>query len=318
MRHRLEHAAVLVVRGIVRPWPMSWVRGFGAGLGQLLYVFDRRHRAIALDNLRNAFPGRSETERRAIARGVFAHLGRLVLELLKIDGMRRETLLALVESEGDERVRDAYARGKGVLFFSGHFGYWEVFAIGHALRVAPMSLVVRPLDNPLLDLLLERVRQQTGNSMIPRQGGVRRILRELAANHGVGILIDQHLHGPDAIEVQFFGRPAATTSALAALALRTGAPVIPVFGLPLPGGRYRLVAEHAVQPPSADTPDAVREFTQRCTDVLEMYVRRYPDQWLWMHRRWRTESGSRDSVGATGSLGSGSAGSSGSTGEPVE
>jgi KDO2-lipid IV(A) lauroyltransferase len=101
------------------------------------------------------------------------------------------------------------------------------------------------------------------------------------------MLIDQHMHSPDAIYVDFFERPAATTSMLAALALRTGAPVVPVFALPLPGGRYRLIYEHAVPPPDQDSPDAVREFTQRCTDVLEMYVRRHPSQWLWMHRRWR-------------------------------
>ena len=123
--------------------------------------------------------------------------------------------------------------------------------------------------------------------MIYRQGAVRRVLKTLAAGEGVAMLIDQHMHSPDAIWVDFFERPAATTSTLAALALRTGAPVIPVFALPLPGGRYRLIYEHAVEPPAADGPDAIREFTQRCTDVLEMYVRRHPELWLWMHRRWR-------------------------------
>ncbi len=101
------------------------------------------------------------------------------------------------------------------------------------------------------------------------------------------MLIDQHIQTADAVYVDFFNRPAATTSALAALALRTGAPVVPVFALPLPGGRFRMVYEHAVEPPPGDDPDAIRDFTQRCTDVLEMYVRRYPDLWLWMHRRWR-------------------------------
>jgi KDO2-lipid IV(A) lauroyltransferase len=101
------------------------------------------------------------------------------------------------------------------------------------------------------------------------------------------MLIDQHMHSPDAIWVDFFERPAATTSTLAALALRTGAPVVPVFALPVAGGRYRMIYEHAVEPPDADAPEAIREFTQRCTDVLEMYVRRNPELWLWMHRRWR-------------------------------
>jgi KDO2-lipid IV(A) lauroyltransferase len=103
----------------------------------------------------------------------------------------------------------------------------------------------------------------------------------------VAVLIDQHMHSPDAIWVDFFQRPAATTSTVAALAIRTGAPVVPVFALPLPGGRYRMIYEHPVEPPRGDGPEAIHEFTQRCTDVLEMYVRRHPELWLWMHRRWR-------------------------------
>jgi KDO2-lipid IV(A) lauroyltransferase len=158
-----------------------------------------------------------------------------------------------------------------------------------ALRIEPTSLLARPLDNPLLDAMLEDIRTSTGNRVIQRRGAVRRILKDLAAGRGVAILIDQHLHESDAVYVGFFQRPAATTSALAAMALRTGAPVIPVFALPLPRGRYRLIYERAVEPPPADAPDAVREFTQRCTDVLEMYVRRHPDLWLWMHRRWRDQ-----------------------------
>ena len=107
----------------------------------------------------------------------------------------------------------------------------------------------------------------------------------------LAVLIDQHMTSPDAIYVDFFGRPASTTSTLAALALRTGAPVIPLFAFPLPGGRYRMIYEHPVEPPSSEGPEAVREFTQRCTDVLEMHVRRHPELWLWMHRRWRDAPG---------------------------
>jgi KDO2-lipid IV(A) lauroyltransferase len=131
------------------------------------------------------------------------------------------------------------------------------------------------------------MRTRTGNSVIYRQGAIRRVLRQLQAGEGVGILIDQHIQNRDAIYVQFFDRPAATTSAVAALALRTGAPVVPLFALPLGGGRYRMVYEHPIEPPAPGAAHAVQEFTQRCTDVLEMYVRRHPELWLWMHRRWR-------------------------------
>jgi KDO2-lipid IV(A) lauroyltransferase len=220
---------------------------------------------------------------------MFAHFGSLLLELLKFANYTPEQMRKAVDVEGEERARQAYAQQRGVLFFTGHFGYWEIHAIAEPLLNRPISVLARALDNVRLNEMLERIRTSTGNSVIYRQGAVRRILRELGANHGVALLIDQHLHTPDAVYVDFFRRPAATTSALAALALRTGAPVIPVFALPLPRGRYRLVYEHPVDPPRADTPDAVRDFTQRCTDVLEMYVRRHPTLWLWMHRRWRDQ-----------------------------
>ena len=142
-----------------------------------------------------------------------------------------------------------------------------------------------------------RCARATGNSVIHRRGALRQILRALGDNQGVAILIDQHIQTSEAVVVDFFNRPAATTSAVAALALRTGAPIVPVFALPLPGGRYRMIYEHPVVPPPADHPDAVREFTQRCTDVLEMYVRRYPSSWLWMHRRWRDAAARRGHPG---------------------
>jgi KDO2-lipid IV(A) lauroyltransferase len=285
--HRLEYWAVMAARATARPMPMGVVLAAGTALGRAFHAADGAHRRLALKNLEAAFPSRPAAERAAIARDMFAHFGRLLTVLLKFSTMRPDQMLARVEFEGDERVRSAHGLGKGVLLFTGHFGYWEINALVHALALHPMSVLARPLDNPLLHDLLERVRGRTGNGVIYRRGAVRRVLRALAANQAVAVLIDQHIQTADAVYVDFFNRPAATTSALAALAMRTGAPVIPVFALPLPGGRFRMVYEHAVDPPRADNPDALRDFTQRCTDVLEMYVRRYPGLWLWMHRRWR-------------------------------
>jgi KDO2-lipid IV(A) lauroyltransferase len=242
---------------------------------------------VADANLATAFPQRTAEERRAITREMFGHFGRLLLELLRFSTLSHQQMRAAIEFDGDERARAAYAQGKGVLFFTGHFGYWEIHAIVHALGLQPIAVLARALDNPELHALLEQVRTSTGNTVIYRQGAIRRVLRALQSGQGIAMLIDQHMHSPDAIYVDFFERPAATTSMLAALALRTGAPVVPVFALPLPGGRYRMIYEHPVAPPRADSPDAIREFTQRCTDVLEMYVRRQPSLWLWMHRRWR-------------------------------
>jgi Kdo2-lipid IVA lauroyltransferase/acyltransferase len=290
-RHRLEYGAVMGVIQLVRLAPMRLVLGAGTLIGTAFYLFDRPHRRLAVRNLQSAFPLRSEAECRQIARGMFSHFGRLLTVLLKFSTMRPEQMLACVEFEGEERVMTAHAEGRGVLLFTGHFGFWEINALVHALEMKPMAVLARPLDNPLLNDLLESVRRRTGNSVIYRRGAIRRVLRALASNQAVALLIDQHIQSADAVYVDFFNRPAATTSALAALALRTGAPVVPVFALPQPGGRFRMVYEHAVPPPRDDDPDAIRAFTQRCTDVLEMYVRRYPDLWLWMHRRWRDVDG---------------------------
>jgi KDO2-lipid IV(A) lauroyltransferase len=276
--------------------PAALVHASGSALGLMFFVLDRAHRTIAQQNLAAALPIRTARERHAIAREVFKHFGRLLFELLRFGTLSPEAILARSEFEGEERARLAYAQGHGVLFFTGHLGFWELHAIAHAVRIEPIGVLARALDNARLNAVLEAIRQRTGNTVIYREGTIRHVMRMLRAGHGVALLIDQHIQGRDAVYVDFFNRPVATTSLLAALALRTGAPVIPVFALPVGRGRYRMIYEHPVEPPPTDTPEAVREFTQRCTDVLEMYVRRHPELWLWMHRRWRESGRSLDTV----------------------
>jgi KDO2-lipid IV(A) lauroyltransferase len=295
MKRRLEYWSVLALSACVRVVPEPLVRAAGTLLGRIFYAFDRPHRRVAERNLAAAFPSRPQRERSAIARGAFEHFGRLGFEILKFATLSNDAMRARVEFDGLERLRAAYARGKGVLLYTGHFGYWEIHALAQALEVRPMAVLARALDNPDLNALLERIRRRTGNTVIYRQGTIRRVLRTLQEGQAVAILIDQHVVR-DAVMVDFFDRPAATTPLVAALALRTGAPVIPCFALPLGGGRFRLIYEHPIEPPPGadklageERTSAVREFTQRCTDVLEMYVRRHPDLWLWMHRRWREE-----------------------------
>jgi KDO2-lipid IV(A) lauroyltransferase len=287
VKHWLELQAVRALAAVVVLMPMRMVRGVGRGLGRLAYWLDAFHRRIAMENLAHAFPAASVRDRQLVVKRMFAHFGSLLLELMRFARLPPARMQALIDADGEERVWQAYDRGRGVLFFTGHFGYWEMQAMAQPLRVKPVSVLARPLDNPGLHAMLQRIRTSTGNTVIYRQGALRKVLRELAENRGVALLIDQHLHS-DAVQVDFFGRPAATTSALAALALRTGAAVIPVFALPLPGGRYRFVYERPIEPPPPTSSEPVRDFTQRCTDVLEMYVRRHPELWLWMHRRWRS------------------------------
>jgi KDO2-lipid IV(A) lauroyltransferase len=277
----------VTLRGALAILPHGFVRAMGAGIGMMFYALDTKHRRVAITNLTQSFPTRTPSEVQAIARAMFRHFGRLLFEMLKFSTLSPAAMMQRVEFEGEDRARLAYGQGRGVLFFTGHFGFWELHAIVHGLQLRPIGVLARALDNPHLNTLLEQVRGRTGNTVIYRQGAVRRVLKTLAAGEGVAMLIDQHMHSADAIWVDFFERPAATTSTLAVLALRTGAPVVPVFAMPVGRGRYRMIYEHAVEPPAGEGPEAVREFTQRCTDVLEMYVRRNPELWLWMHRRWR-------------------------------
>jgi KDO2-lipid IV(A) lauroyltransferase len=279
----------MAVRALVAVLPGPLRRALGAAVGLAFYAVDGRHRRLAATQLRAAFPVRTAAECRALARRTFVHFGQLLVTVLHASTLGPQQLLDRIEFEGADRVRSALAAGKGAIIFSGHFGYWELHGLAHALEIGPMSVMARPLDNPHLHDLLERTRRATGNAVIYRQSALRKVLRALQNNECVAMLIDQHIHGADAVTVDFFGRPAATTSAPATLALRTGARLVPAFAIPLPDGRCRLVYEHAVDLPPAGGDDPVRELTQRCTDVLEMYVRRQPHLWLWMHRRWRDE-----------------------------
>jgi KDO2-lipid IV(A) lauroyltransferase len=287
LRHRAEYLLVLGVRAVVSVLPARGASWLGALVGLSFYLLDGAHRRLAIRQLQSAFPVRSEAECRTIARRTFTHFGQLLVTVLRASTLSRPALLATVDVEGEDRVRSALAAGKGAIIFSGHFGYWELHGLAHAMVFGPMSVLARPLDNPHLHRLLEKLRTTTGNQVIYRQGALRKVLRALQANECVAMLIDQHIQGADAVSVDFFGRPAATTSALATLALRTGARLVPAFAIPQPGGRCRLVYEPAVEPPAPGTIDPIRELTQRCTDVLEMHVRRSPHLWLWMHRRWR-------------------------------
>ena len=287
LRHRLEYLTVMAIRAATRVMPRRVSLSLGTFLGAIFYTLHCRRRKLAVGNLRAAFPERDEAEYRAILRATFAQLGRHVVDFLNFDAMSADQMMRLVDVEGEAHVERAMATGRGVMYFAGHFGSWELQIMVHACRFEPIVMIARTLDNPLLDGLIERIRTRVGTRVLPRQGAMRGMLRTLKARGAVGMMIDQHIQDRSAVLIDFFGRPASTTSAIAALALHTGAAIIPVFALPLPDGRYRMVYEAPIEPPADDDRDPVRTYTQRGTDVLETYVRRDPHLWLWMHRRWR-------------------------------
>ena len=186
------------VVAVVRVLPMRAVLGAGRLLGLAFHAIDGAHRRLALRNLEAAFPLRSEAERRAIARHMFAHFDRLLMVLLKFSTMTPEAMLRRVEFEGEDRVRAAHGHQRGVLLFTGHFGFWEINALVHGLTLRPMAVLARPLDNPLLHDLLESMRRSTGNSVIYRRGAIRRVLRALEANQAVAVVFDKHNQTADA------------------------------------------------------------------------------------------------------------------------
>src|SRR4029078_1150467 len=203
LQHRIEYGAVMTVRALAGRLPMGAVLALGTLLGRLFHAFDAAHRRLALAHLDGAFAWRRPAERAAIAREMFSHFGRLLMVLLKFSTMPPARMLERVEFEGEERVEAAHALNRGVLLFTGHFGFWEINALVHALRLRPMAVLARPLDHTLLHDLVERARGLTGNSVIYRRGALRRVLRALAENKAVALLIDQHIH-TDAVVVDFF------------------------------------------------------------------------------------------------------------------
>jgi len=289
-RNRIEAASVRLLFAGLSLLPRSARLLAGRSLGLTLYLISPRHRRMALANLDRAFgDAGSAAEKARIARASFSHLGLLLCDSLAFARVDPQHLERIAVFEGLEHVREAYAGGKGVFVFSGHYGNWEMVALLQGYLGLPLAMVTRPLDNPYLERLLHRFRTLSGNRVIHKRGAAREILRSIRQGWGVAIVIDQNVRGEDGVFVDFFGALASTTPALATLALKTEAPIIPVFGVPLPDGRYRVRYLPRVEfQRSGDTRKDILALTQKCTRIIEETVRKKPEFWVWMHRRWRT------------------------------
>jgi len=283
---RLTDIILAGFRGIPTPLRKSLFIGFS----RMFHLLIPRQRLIATHNLRRAFPEKSEGEIVRIVQSVYRNMGIVAAEFFDIPRLTKKNIAALVEAEGVENCEKALAKGRGVLLFSAHFGNWELEAAAAALLIKPAVVIYRILDSPLLEHLVLRVRSATGNVLLPKDHAMRAMLRTLKQNGIVGILIDQNMAWYEGVFVDYFGRPACTTDGLALLALHTEAPVLPAYMVRLPDGRYRLVFGPEVEVIRTGDRDAdVLANTQRFTKVIEQIVRRYPDQWLWVHQRWKTQ-----------------------------
>lgn len=285
---RLADILFVCFQGI--PTPLR--KALFVGLFRLFYHLSSRHRLIAAYNLRRAFPEMSTAEILRIARGVYRNLGIVTAEFFDIPLLTPSNVGKLIDVEGLENCRQALSKGRGVLLFGAHFGNWELEAVTIPLLIEHHAVVIyRPLDSPLLDHIIRRVRSATGNIPLPKERAMRPMLRSLKRNEMLGILIDQNVACHEGVFVEYFGHPACTTDGLALLALHTEAPVIPAYMARLPDGRYRLVIGPEVELTRTGDRDAdVLANTQRFTKIIEETVRRYPDQWLWVHQRWKTQA----------------------------
>jgi KDO2-lipid IV(A) lauroyltransferase len=284
IRNWLEYclAAAAVKSLEYSPAAVAW--RLGGRYARLLDLALPRLRRVALRNLALAMPGLSREEAGRIVDDVFRSIGRLVVSFARFPSIRKENVGQWIRLEGGEYFEEARRAGRGVLFATAHLGNWELSAYAHALFAEPMSVVARPLDNPFIDALVERRRALSGNRVILKKDFARAIVKALAANEAVGILIDQNASPDNGVFVDFFGIRACAATGLAKIAARTGAAVIPGFALWSDQERRYVLRFY---PPVPMTGDAARD-TQALQSVLEGVIRRYPGQWLWIHRRWKT------------------------------
>lgn len=293
--HFSEYLAFLLIGRIVRLFPLRAAQRFANALGTLLYFMARRRRAVALENLLNAFPERTEEERRRIAKGAFRNFSTAMVELLWFPRLTRDRIGRLVRFKNLATMVEAHQEGQGLILMSGHFGNWELIALSAALLAnLPFTIIVKTQHNQRVDRLLNRYRSVHGNRTVPMGMSVRQIFAALQENRVVAMVADQS--GPqEGLYVDFFGRPAATHEGPALFSLKTGARIQMGFLIRQPDGTYEGVIEEVPTRDLADASEAnVAELTRRHVALLEKYVRLHPDHWLWMHRRWKHSERSRE------------------------
>jgi KDO2-lipid IV(A) lauroyltransferase len=290
MIYRLQYAPLALLVRLVGVLPRPVAHAFGIVIGRLAYYLHPRLRQVGFRNLELAFPEKSLPERRQILQGVYTSLGRLLGEFCLFPYYTRGNASDVVVYQGFENFDAAERSGKGVLFLTAHFGGWEISSFFHSLHGHIMRIIVRPLDNPYLDALVTRYRTLHGNTIVAKNDFARGLLGAMRNNESVGILMDTNMTPPQGVFVPYFGIGACTASGLARVALRTGAAVVPTFTIWDPQLRkYRLTFQPALKlVDTGDTEADALANTAMFNRVIEEVVRKHPDQWLWVHRRWKT------------------------------
>ena len=290
MRRRLEFLLVWAAVKLLSLPPRNVARTIGGFIARLALLLTPRLAGVGDFNLRLAFPGKSAPERQEILRRLYRNLGWLLAEFCQMRRYTPETTRSFIRYEGLEHYLTARDEGRGVLILTGHLGAWELSSFYHSLMGYPMSIVIRRLDNPLVDSLVNHIRCLHGNQVLHKDDFARGLLSSMRRGETVGILMDTNMTPPQGSFVDFFGQSACTGTGLARIAMKTGARVLPGFLLwEEATGQYvlRFGAPLSLAA-SGDVEADVIANTARFTRVIEDYVRQYPDQWLWVHRRWKT------------------------------
>jgi KDO2-lipid IV(A) lauroyltransferase len=286
----LEYASARAVFGALSVMPLSWAMRAGRLMGLIAHAAAGDLRRTGERNLQLAFPEKSENERRQLLRACFAGFGRQLGLFSKFGSSGREELLRVTEWRGLEHLEAVKATRKPLILFTGHIGAWEMSSFGFSLRGHPFSFLVRRIDNSKVEQLVDRIRTRFGNQSVDKRGAARPMLNILKSGGTLGLLVDLNTLDEEAIFVDFFGVPASTTFMVAKLALRTNASLLPVF-VPWDEKRGKYIVdilpEVTLAPTGSETED-IRALTAKITRTVEDYIRQYPEQWLWIHKRWKT------------------------------
>ncbi len=283
--------AVFVFRAIERLFcalSLRKAQAVGRGLGWIYGSVIRYHRQDAREALARSLPETSPAERTRILRAMYANLGMTVAEALRLRRLTDEELDRTVRIVNRHYAQEIYDEGNGLLVVTGHVGNWEMLCNLVPRLGFPLSAVVKPIRPPALNDYVARIRGQYGLKLLPPQNSYRQCLRAVKKGEVLGFIIDQNRTRSEGVFVDFFGRPACTTPGLAYLSAQLQVPVVPVFNLRQPDGMFEIQCHPPIAPPADRSEDAIRDATQTYTQVVEDVIRRHPDQWTWIHRRWRT------------------------------
>jgi len=268
--------------------PRSGSRKLGQAFGLLAFGLDRKHRGITLENLRRAYGAeKTSFEIKRLAKEVFRNLGQIVFEIgwsLRLDPCLRRRFFRI---EGRPHLEEARARGRGVLILTAHFGNWELLTVAADMIGHSLHIVYRPLDFRPLDRFFVRLRTRYGAGLISKKRSMRRILQALQRRQLIGLLMDQDVFRREGVFADFFGRRACTNKGMALVALKTGAPVVPIFLIREPDGFVVKILPPVPLLRTGDKRKDVESNTGQYNRVIESMVRRYPDQWFWVHQRWK-------------------------------